>query len=98
MTKSPSVPVRLAISWLTNALVLAVVVGVLGGVHVTSAGALLAAAAVFGAPTAELPATSAAVDAAGLARRGVGHRRAVGPPLAQQLQQRLGRVSAGGAE
>jgi putative membrane protein len=39
---------RLLISWLTNALVLAVVAGVLTGVHVNSAGALLAAAAVFG--------------------------------------------------
>jgi putative membrane protein len=48
MSKSPALPVRLAISWLTNALVLAVVAGVLAGVHVTSAGALLVAAAVFG--------------------------------------------------
>ena len=40
--------VRLAISWLTNALVLAVVVGVLSGVHVKDAGSLLEAAAVFG--------------------------------------------------
>ncbi len=39
---------RLGISWLTNALVLAIVAAVLGGVHVTSPGALLAAAAVFG--------------------------------------------------
>jgi putative membrane protein len=39
---------RLLISWLTNALVLAVVAGVLTGVHVRSVGALLAAAAVFG--------------------------------------------------
>ncbi|MFL5823400.1 MAG: phage holin family protein [Solirubrobacteraceae bacterium] len=45
---SSSLPVRLGISWLTNALVLAVVAGVLSDVHVTSAGALLAAAAVFG--------------------------------------------------
>jgi putative membrane protein len=45
---SPSLPVRLAISWLTNALVLAIVAAVLGGVHVASAGSLLAAAAVFG--------------------------------------------------
>jgi len=40
--------VRLAISWLTNALVLAIVALVLSRVHVTSAGELLAAAAVFG--------------------------------------------------
>jgi putative membrane protein len=40
--------VRLGISWLTNALVLGVVAAVLTGVHVSSAGALLAAAAVFG--------------------------------------------------
>jgi putative membrane protein len=39
---------RLAISWLTNALVLAVVAGALGGVHVKNAGSLLEAAAVFG--------------------------------------------------
>ena len=39
---------RLGISWLTNAVVLAVVAVVLSGVHVSSAGALLAAAAVFG--------------------------------------------------
>jgi putative membrane protein len=46
--RTPGLAVRLAISWLTNALVLAVVAGVLHGVHVTGAGALLAAAAVFG--------------------------------------------------
>jgi putative membrane protein len=40
--------VRLAISWLTNALVLAVVAALLHGVTVKNAGALLAAAAVFG--------------------------------------------------
>ena len=40
--------VRLLISWLTNALVLAVVIGLLGDVHATDAGALFAAAAVFG--------------------------------------------------
>ncbi len=45
---SPSLPVRLGISWLTNALVLAVVAALLDGVRVRSAGALLAAAAVFG--------------------------------------------------
>jgi putative membrane protein len=41
-------PLRLAISWLTNALVLAVVAALLDGVHVKNTGALLAAAAVFG--------------------------------------------------
>lgn len=45
---SPSLPVRLVISWLTNALVLAVVTAVLSGVTVRNAGSLLAAAAVFG--------------------------------------------------
>jgi len=40
--------IRLAISWLTNALVLAVVAAVLSGVTVKNVGALLAAAAVFG--------------------------------------------------
>ena len=45
---SPSLPVRLGISWLTNALVLAIVAAVLQGVDVANAGALLAAAAVFG--------------------------------------------------
>jgi putative membrane protein len=45
---SPSLAVRLGVSWLTNALVLAVVAGVLSGVDVADAGALLAAAAVFG--------------------------------------------------
>lgn len=45
---SPPLGVRLAISWLTNALVLAVVAGLLSGVHVRNAGSLLAAAAVFG--------------------------------------------------
>lgn len=46
--RSPSLPVRLGISWLTNALVLAVVAAVLHNVHVRDAGSLLAAAAVFG--------------------------------------------------
>jgi len=46
--RSPSLPVRLGISWLTNALVLAIVAGLLGGVRVSDAGDLLAAAAVFG--------------------------------------------------
>jgi putative membrane protein len=45
---SPPLVVRLGISWLTNALVLAVIAVVLSGVHVANAGALLAAAAVFG--------------------------------------------------
>jgi putative membrane protein len=48
VSASPSLPVRLGISWLTNALVLGVVAAVLTEVHVSSAGALLAAAAVFG--------------------------------------------------
>ncbi|MGN6166796.1 MAG: phage holin family protein [Solirubrobacteraceae bacterium] len=47
-SRSPALPIRLAISWLTNALVLAIVAAVLGGVTVKNAGALLAAAAVFG--------------------------------------------------
>jgi putative membrane protein len=46
--RSPSLAVRLAASWLTNALVLALVAALLNRVHVSSAGALLAAAAVFG--------------------------------------------------
>jgi putative membrane protein len=46
--RSPSLPVRLAISWLTNALILAILDGLLSGVHVHNAGSLLAAAAVFG--------------------------------------------------
>jgi putative membrane protein len=44
----PSLSVRLAVSWLTNALVLAVVAAVLSGVHVNNVGSLLLAAAVFG--------------------------------------------------
>jgi putative membrane protein len=44
----PSVPVRLGISWLTNALILAVVAGVLSGVTVHNVWSLLEAAAVFG--------------------------------------------------
>jgi putative membrane protein len=40
--------VRLAVAWLTNALVLAIVAAVLDGVNVANAGDLLAAAAVFG--------------------------------------------------
>ncbi len=45
---SPPLIARLAISWLTNALVLAVVVAVIADARVSSAGALFAAAAVFG--------------------------------------------------
>lgn len=44
----PSLAVRLAISWLTNAIVLGIVAAVLSQVHVNNAGALLEAAAVFG--------------------------------------------------
>jgi putative membrane protein len=44
----PSLPVRLGISWVTNALVLLVVTLLLSGVHTSSAGALLVAAAIFG--------------------------------------------------
>lgn len=44
----PSLPVRLGISWLTNALVLAIVAAVLSGVTVDNVGGLLVAAAVFG--------------------------------------------------
>ena len=46
--RSPGLFVRLLISWLTNALVLAIVTGLLADVHASDAGALLAAAAVFG--------------------------------------------------
>jgi putative membrane protein len=45
---SPPLVVRLGISWLTNALVLAIVAAVLDRVNVANAGDLLAAAAVFG--------------------------------------------------
>jgi putative membrane protein len=45
---SPSLLLRLAISWLTNALVLAVVAGLLHRVSVRNTGDLLEAAAVFG--------------------------------------------------
>jgi putative membrane protein len=45
---SPSFPVRLAISWLTNAIVLGIVVAVLKHASTSSFGTLLAAAAVFG--------------------------------------------------
>jgi putative membrane protein len=46
--RSPGLVVRLAISWLTNALVLGVVVALLSGVTVRNAGSLFEAAAVFG--------------------------------------------------
>lgn len=46
--QGPPLVVRLGISWLTNALVLAVVDLLLSGVTVNDAGSLLAAAAVFG--------------------------------------------------
>jgi putative membrane protein len=45
---SPPLAVRLGISWLTNALILAIVAAVLADVTVRNAGALLEAAAVFG--------------------------------------------------
>lgn len=45
----PPLSVRLAISWLTNAIVLGIVAAILSGVTVSSAGSLLLAAAVFGA-------------------------------------------------
>ncbi|MGH2875171.1 MAG: phage holin family protein [Solirubrobacteraceae bacterium] len=48
LRRQAPLPVRLAVSWLTNAIVLAIVVVVLGGVHASGAGALLVAAAVFG--------------------------------------------------
>jgi putative membrane protein len=48
VANSPSLPIRLGISWLTNALVLGVVAAVLDRVNVSTAGALLLAAAVFG--------------------------------------------------
>jgi putative membrane protein len=48
MTHTPSLPLRLAISWLTNALVLAVVAALLTQVTVSDFGSLLLAAAVFG--------------------------------------------------
>lgn len=44
----PPLPVRLGISWLTNALVLAVVAGLLSGVTVNNFWSLIEAAAVFG--------------------------------------------------
>jgi len=44
----PPLAVRLGASWLTNALVLGVVAALLRGVHVSHAGPLIEAAAVFG--------------------------------------------------
>jgi putative membrane protein len=44
----PPLAIRLAASWLTNALLLGLVVLVLKGVHVHRGGSLIAAAAVFG--------------------------------------------------
>jgi putative membrane protein len=44
----PLLSVRLAISWLTNAIVLGITAALLSGVTVSSAGSLLLAAAVFG--------------------------------------------------
>ena len=44
----PGLGVRLLISWVTNAIVLAVVAWLLAGVHVANFGSLLVAAAVFG--------------------------------------------------
>jgi putative membrane protein len=46
--EGPALPIRLGISWLTNAAVLAMVAAVLSGVHVRNAASLLLAAAVFG--------------------------------------------------
>ena len=46
--EAPALPIRLGVSWLTNAIVLAVVAAVLAGVHVSTVGSLLLAAAVFG--------------------------------------------------
>jgi len=46
--RPPPLIARLAISWVTNALVLAAVAAVFDGVHVHDVGALLVAAAVFG--------------------------------------------------
>jgi putative membrane protein len=45
---SPPLAVRLGISWLTNALILAIVAALLADVTVRNFGSLLAAAAVFG--------------------------------------------------
>jgi putative membrane protein len=48
MTEAPSLPIRLLISWLTNALVLGVVTLLLSDVRSNTFGSLLVAAAVFG--------------------------------------------------
>lgn len=48
MTEPPPLPIRLLISWLTNALVLGVVTALLTNVHSRNVGSLLFAAAVFG--------------------------------------------------
>ncbi|MEO6859337.1 MAG: phage holin family protein [Solirubrobacteraceae bacterium] len=48
LARQPPLAVRLGISWLTNAIVLAVVAGLLSDVRVRNLGSLLAAAAVFG--------------------------------------------------
>ena len=44
----PSLLVRIGVSWLTNALVLAIITGLFSGVRADDAGTLIAAAAVFG--------------------------------------------------
>jgi len=44
----PSYPVRLGISWATNAIILGILAAVLPNVHVSNARSLLLAAAVFG--------------------------------------------------
>jgi putative membrane protein len=48
MTEAPPLPIRLLISWLTNALVLGVVTLLLSDVRSNNFGSLLLAAAVFG--------------------------------------------------
>ena len=44
----PSLLVRIGVSWLTNALVLAIITGLFSGVRADDAGTVIAAAAVFG--------------------------------------------------
>ena len=46
--RRPPLALRMAVAWLTNALVLAVVVAIFSGVHVADTGDLLLAAAIFG--------------------------------------------------
>ena len=46
--QQPALVVRLGISWLTNAIVLAIVAALLAGVHAKNVGAVLLAAVVFG--------------------------------------------------